>query len=74
MRDILPKGSSFDHLTQEDVSLVFSHVNAVKRKDFNGKSAYDLFCFSYSQELAEVFGISFVPAEEVIQSPKLLKK
>lgn len=74
MRDILPKGSSFDHLTQEDVNLVFSHVNAVKRKEFNGKSAYDLFCFSYSQKLASVLGISFVPAEDVIQSPKLLKK
>ncbi len=74
MRDILPKGSSFDDLTQEDVNLVFSHVNAVKRKEFNGKSAYDLFCFSYSQELATVLGISYVPAEEVIQSPKLLKK
>lgn len=74
MRDILPKGSSFDHITQEDVNLVFSHVNAVKRKDFNGKSAYDLFCFSYSQALAAVLGISYVPAEEVIQTPKLLKK
>lgn len=74
LRDILPKGSSFDHLTQKDVNLVFSHVNAVKRKEYNGKSAYDLFCFSYSQKLAEVLGISYVPAEEVIQSPKLLKK
>lgn len=74
LRDILPKGSSFDHLTQKDVNLVFSHVNAVKRKEFNGKSAYDLFCFSFSRELADVFGISFVPAEEVIQSPMLLKK
>ncbi|MCQ8264294.1 hypothetical protein NF417_12955, partial [Streptococcus suis] len=31
IRDILPKGSSFDNLTQEDINLVCSHVNSVKR-------------------------------------------
>lgn len=72
-RDIVRKGESFDSFTQETVNLIFSHVNAVKRPKFNGKSAYDLFCFSYSQELATVLGISFVPAEQVIQSPALLK-
>lgn len=72
-RDILPKGSSFDHLTQEDVNKVFSHVNAVKRKRFNGKSAFDMFAFFHSQELANALGIEFVPAKKVIQSPKLLK-
>ena len=72
-RDIVPKGSSFDDFTQDTVNLIFSHVNAVKRKQFNGKSAYDLFTFSYSEDLASALGISFVPPENVIQSPKLLK-
>lgn len=73
-RDIVHKGESFDSFTQETVNLIFSHVNAVKRPKFNGKSAYDLFCFSYSHELAAALGISFIPAELVIQSPALLKK
>ena len=72
-RDIVPKGSSFDNFTQETVDLIFSHVNAVKRKQFNGKSAYDLFTFSYSRELATALGISPIPADEVVQSPSLLK-
>ena len=72
-RDIVPKGSSFDNFTQETVDLIFSHVNAVKRKQFNGKSAYDLFTFSYSRELAAALGISTIPADEVVQSPSLLK-
>lgn len=72
-RDIVPSGSSFDDFTQEVVNLIFSHVNAVKRKQFNGKSAYDMFAFSYSPDLAKALGISFIPADEVIQSPKLLK-
>ena len=72
-RDIVPKGSSFDSFTQETVDLIFSHVNAVKRKQFNGKSSYDLFTFSYSEKLASIFGISYIPPEKVCQSPSLLK-
>lgn len=73
-RDIVKSGSSFDGFTQETVNLIFSHVNAVKRKQFNGKSAYDMFSFYYSEELAEAFGISFIPAKDVVQSPKLLSE
>ena len=73
-RDIVKTGTSFDDFTQETVNLIFSHVNAVKRKQFNGKSAYDMFSFYYSEVLASALGISFIPANEVIQSPKLLAK
>lgn len=72
-RDIVPTGSSFDDFTQDTVNLIFSHVNAVKRMQFNGKSAYDMFTFAYSVELAKALGISFIPADKVIQSPKLLR-
>lgn len=72
-RDIVPKGTSFDDFSQETVNKIFSHVNAVKRKQFNGKSAYDLFSFTYSKELANTLGIVPVAAEEVIQSPALLR-
>ena len=72
-RDIVPSGTSFDEFTQETVNLIFSHVNAVKRKQFNGKSAYDMFTFAYSVELAEALGISRISPEKVMQSPKLLR-
>jgi len=71
-RDIVPKGSSFDSFTQDTVNTIFSHVNAVKRKNFNGKSAYDLFCFSFSESLAACLGISYVLPTEVVQNPSLL--
>ena len=71
-RDIVPTGTSFDDFSQQTVDLIFSHVNAVKRKQFNGKSPYDLFTFSYSSELASALGISFVDPKNVIQSPALL--
>ena len=73
IRDILPKGTSFDNLTQEDINLVCSHVNSVKRAALNGKSAYELFAFTYGEEIPKLLGISEIPAEDVCQSSKLLQ-
>ena len=73
IRDILPKGTSFDNLTQEDINLVCSHVNSVKRAALNGKSAYELFAFTYGEEISKLLGISKIPAEDVCQSSKLLQ-
>ena len=61
IRDILPKGTSFDNLTQEDINLVCSHVNSVKRVALNGKSAYELFDFTYGEEIPKLLGISKTP-------------
>ena len=73
IRDILPKGTSFDNLTQEEINLVCSHVNNVKRAALNGKSAYELFAFTYGEEIPKLLGISKIPAEDVCQSSKLLQ-
>ena len=72
-RGIVKTGTSFDDWTQDDVNLIFSHINAVKRKQFNGKSSFDMFTFTYSKELAETLGVSFVAPKDVIQTSKLLK-
>jgi IS30 family transposase len=72
-RDIVPKGQSFDHYTQDTVNLIFSHVNGVKRKILNGKSPYEMFTFMFGANIVSLLGVSEIPAVEVIQSPKLLK-
>ena len=72
-RDILPKGESFDHFTQETVNLIFSHVNSIKRKSLNGKTPYEVFSFMFGESTATLLGIEEIPADEVVQSPKLLK-
>ena len=38
----------------------------------NGKSAYELFAFTYGEEIPKLLGISKIPAEDVCQSSKLL--
>lgn len=71
-RSIVPKGSSFESFTQDTVNLIFSHINSVKRKQFNGKSSFEMFSFLYSSELAHLFGIVEIDQRNVCQSPKLL--
>ena len=72
-RDIAPGGTSFDSFSQDSVNTIFSHVNSIKRKKFNGKSPYEMFAFTFSHQLAQAFGISQIPPHDVIQSPLLLK-
>ena len=72
-RDIVPKGSSFDDFSQSIVNLIFSHVNSVSRAIYGGKSAYDMFCYIYSEKLASLLGIKRIPPSDVIQAPMLLK-
>ncbi len=74
VRDILPKGTSFDNLTQNDINLVMSHINGVIRKSLHGKSAYDVFVSLFSVSLANTLGVSYVSPSDVIQSPLLLKE
>lgn len=71
LRDILPKGTSFDSFSQETVNLVFSHINSVKRPVFNNKTPYEMMVFLYSKELLDLLGIHEIAPDKVIQTPKL---
>ena len=72
LRDIVPKGSSFEDFSQETIDLIFSHINSVKRKQLQGKTPFELFSFMYDERLANCLGIHKIEAENVIQSKKLL--
>ncbi len=41
IRYILPKGTSFSGLTQEDCNLITSHINSISRKSLNNISPYE---------------------------------
>ena len=74
IRRILPKGSSFDELTQQDIFLMMSHINSYKRKKLNNRSPYEVFSFYYGEDVLKKLGCSPVAAENIILKPKLLKK
>ena len=74
IRRILPKGSSFDELTQQDITLMMNHINSYKRKKLNNRSPYETFSFYYGEDVLKRLGCSPVAAENIILKPKLLKK
>lgn len=77
VRRVLPKGTryheatSFNELTQDDVSLMMSHINSYIRKGING-IPYDLFTNEYGVDIASLFGISRINPNDVILKPSLL--
>ena len=74
IRRVLPKKTSFDNLTQEDVSLLMSHINSYTRKKLNDQSANQLFSFLYGADTLAKLGIKVIPANEINLTPYLLKK
>lgn len=74
IRRIIPKGTSFDELTQKDICLMMDHINSYKRKKLNNRSPYDAFSFYHGEELLHILGCSPVAAENIILKPRLLKK
>jgi len=74
IRRILPKGSSFDHLAQDDINLMMSHINSYSREKFNDMPPHDMFCLLYGVSVLDMLGIRKIPANEIILKPSLLKK
>lgn len=73
IRRVLPKGSSFDNLTQEDVTRMMDHINSYKRKKLNDRSPYETFSFHYGEEMLRLLGCTPVDAEDILLRPSLLK-
>lgn len=74
IRRILPKGTSFDNLTQEDINKMMSHINSYKRKKLNNCSPIQLFRIMYGKNIAKQFEIVEIDFNNINLSENLLKK
>lgn len=72
VRDILPNGKSLANLTQEDVNLMFSHINSTPRASLNGKAPYDTFEFLYGNKILTKLQMKKVEKDMVTLQPYLL--
>ncbi len=73
IRRILPKGSSFDALTQRKVNLMMSHINSYPRQSLGNKTPYGVFQLFYGKEILKILGIKEIPPTELSLCPELLK-
>lgn len=74
IRYVLPKGTSFAGLTQEDCSLLASHINSVPRKSLNNQSPFEAGQGFIGTDNIAKFGISQIPYDDVNLTIRLLRK
>lgn len=73
IREILPNGQDWSHLTQEKLNLIFSHINSTPRKNLGNKTPYEIFTYIYGEALANKLNIQKILKDEVCTTPRLLK-
>ena len=81
IRDIIPNEIDLTNLTQEDLDLMFSHINSTPRKIYNGKTPYEMFIFLHStednpkrgKEILDKLNIKKIKRDEVVLKPYLIK-
>jgi len=73
VRNILPHGKSLQHMTQENLDLIFSHINSTPRIALNGKTPYEAFEFLYGKDILTQLNIQKIEKDMVTLQPYLIK-
>ena len=74
IRYIIPKGITFDQLTEKNVTDMMNNINNVKRKSMEYKTPYETFKNIYGEETTKKLHLHSLKADEVDLSYKLLFK
>ena len=74
IRMVLPKGTSFDDLTQDDVDTMMSHINSYARPGLGDLRPVDEFDKLFGDKIRLKLGIRKVDAGQITLRPELLKK
>ena len=75
LRRILQKGTSFDPLTQDQISLAISNLNSYPRESLGGRTPHDVFVEKHGAEgkaFLDALGIVRIPSNQATLHPILL--
>ena len=73
IRYILPKGSSFKNITQEDCDVFMNNVNSLCRDSLNGKSPYEAMLFLCDEYILKALNCYYIKPDDVVLNDSLLK-
>lgn len=73
LRMILPKGTSFEFLTQWDVNLIVSHINSTPRESLGGRTPYSVALETMGEDVLNAFQLRPIAPDEVNLTPKLIR-
>ena len=74
IRRIIPKGKSFNNLTQDDIDLIMGHVNSYGRKKLNTQSPHQVFSLLYGVDTLNKLGAILIQPNDIVLKPELIKK
>lgn len=73
LRMVLPKGTSFEFLTQWDVNLIVNHINSTPRESLNGRTPYSMALETLGENTLKAFQLRPIAPDEVNLTPKLIR-
>lgn len=73
VRNILPNGRKLSNLTQDDLNLMFSHINSTPRESLGGKTPYEVFSFFYGEDILKKLKIQKIEKDMFTLQPYLFK-
>ena len=74
IRMFLPKGTSLDHYTQEDISVMMNHINSYSRPSLGNKCPYEMMEFLYGENVVRLLGMKRISPEEVTLHKSVFQK
>lgn len=74
IRYVLPKGTSFAGVTQDDANLLASHINSVPRLSLNNQSPYEAALGFIGKHNMDLLGIQRINNDDIDLSIRLLKR
>ena len=74
IRYILPKGTSFASITQEDCFLISSHINSTPRLSLNNISPYEAAFYFIGKDNINKLNIKKIDYDDIDLSYRLLRK
>ena len=73
IRRILPKGTSFDSLTQKQVDLMMNHINSYRRKNLGDLSPFEVFQAFHGDEILAKLGAELIHHNDITLRTSLLR-
>ena len=73
IRYVIPKSTSLEPYTQDDINLMFCHINSYPRKSLYGRTPFELARSVLPEDFFTLMGYSEIPTDQVNLRPSLLK-
>ena len=73
LRMVLPKGTSFEFLTQWDLRTIVDYINSTPRAVLNGHTPYEVALEKYGIDVLKALQLRPIAPDEVNLTPKLIR-